>query len=292
MSAENSYKETTGFIRQFANTCVSVLKIFIRSKFSNRITSENGQTCIVLGNGPSLKTSFAKHPDSFLEHSLFCVNSFSLSDEYLKFKPQFYVILDYSFWKSDGEIIHETLNAIKAKTNWPLKLFIPQMAAGSERFKELTKANPNIQLSYFNYTVFKGFQGIAHWFFSKNLAMPQSQNVLVATIFLAINSGFKHIYVVGADHTWHEHLHLDDSNTLNVKQIHFYENEEKVIYTPFKKGVHVKETFKVHEIFATWAKTFYGYIALQNYAHYKKCNIYNASEITFVDAFERKKTLK
>lgn len=292
MSAENSYKETSGFIRQFSNTCVSILKVFVRSKFSNRIASDNGQTCIVLGNGPSLKTSFSKHPDFFQKHSLFCVNSFSLSEEYEKFKPQFYVILDYSFWKSDGEIVLETLNAIRTKTSWPLKLFIPQMAAGNDRFKELTKTNPNIELCFFNYTVFKGFQGIAHWFFSKNLAMPQSQNVLVATIFLAINSGFKNIYVVGADHTWHEHLHLDDSNILNVKQIHFYENEEKVTYTPFKKGIHVNETFKVHEIFATWAKTFYGYIALQNYAQYKNCKIYNASEITFVDAFERKKISK
>lgn len=289
MSAENSYKETTGFISQFVNTCISILKILIRSKFSNSIVSENKQTCIVLGNGPSLKTSFSKHSDFFNKHSLFCVNSFSLSDEYTLFKPQFYVILDYSFWKSDGAIVRETLDALKSKTTWPIKLYVPQMAANSVRFMELTKANSNIQLQYFNYTVFKGFPGVAHWFYNKNLAMPQSQNVLVSAIFLAINNGFKEIFVVGADHTWHEHLHLDDKNILNVKQIHFYEKEERVTFTPFNKGIHIKDTFKVHEIFATWAKTFYGYIALQNYANYKNCKIYNASEVTFVDAFERKK---
>lgn len=289
MSAENSYKETSGFISQFVNTCVSILKILIRSKFSNSIVQSNERTCIVLGNGPSLKTSLTHHKDFLKKHALFCVNSFSLSEEYTELKPQYYVILDYSFWKSDGEIIKDTLEAIKAKTTWPIKLLLPEMASGSKRFEELAKMNPNIQLHYFNYTVFKGFQSVAHWFYNKNMAMPQSQNVLVATIFLSINSGFKEIFVVGADHTWHEHLHLDEKNILNIKQIHFYENEERVAYTPFRKGIHLNETFKVHEIFATWAKTFYGYIALQNYAKDKNCKIYNASEVTFVDAFERKK---
>ena len=119
--------------------------------------------------------------------------------------------------------------------------------------------------------------------------MPQSQNVLVASTFLAINTGFKEINIVGADHTWHEHLHVDENNVLTNKQFHFYDNEEKITYVPFKKGMHLSETFKVHEIFATWSKTFYGYFVLQNYANSRNCKIYNASEITFIDAFERKK---
>lgn len=289
MSIEKSFKETSGFISQLANTCISILKILIQSKFSNNLSSENGKTCIVLGNGPSLKTSLSKHKDFLKKHALFCVNSFSLSDEYIELKPQHYVILDHSFWKSDGKIIIDTLDALKTKTTWSIKLFVPQMASESKRFEELSKANPNIQLQYFNYTVFKGFPEIAHWFYSKNLAMPQSQNVLVATIFLAMNSNFKEIFVVGADHTWHENLHLDENNLLSLRHIHFYDDVEKTTYVPFKKGIHSTETFKVHEIFATWEKVFYGYIALENYSKYKNCKIYNASEITFVDAFERKK---
>ncbi|MGZ4075850.1 MAG: hypothetical protein ACXVDZ_20035, partial [Bacteroidia bacterium] len=92
---------------------------------------------------------------------------------------------------------------------------------------------------------------------------------------------------VGADHTWHENMHLDEKNVLNLKHIHFYDNEQKTTHIPFKKGEHLEETFKVHEIFATWAKTFYGYIALENYSKYKNCKILNASEVTFIDAFER-----
>jgi hypothetical protein len=119
--------------------------------------------------------------------------------------------------------------------------------------------------------------------------MPQSQNVMVASIFLSLNIGFKNTYIVGADHSWHQTLHLDDTNILCIKDTHFYEDEEKVKYRPFNKGTHLKETFKLHEIFTAWAKVFYGYIALEEYSKYKNCKIYNASEVTFIDAFERKK---
>ncbi|MGZ4035630.1 MAG: hypothetical protein ACXVDT_14145 [Bacteroidia bacterium] len=252
-----------------------------------RFPVADAESCIVLGNGPSLKTSLTKHADLFKQQALFCVNSFSLSDEYTLLQPKYYVILDYSFWMSDGKVILDTVEAMKTKTNWKIKLFIPKMASKSKRFKELCEANKNIELIYFNYTVFKGFPSAAHWFYNKNLAMPQSQNVLVAAIFLAINSNFKRIIVVGADHTWHENMHLDEKNVLNLKHIHFYDNEQKTTHIPFKKGEHLEETFKVHEIFATWAKTFYGYIALENYSKYKNCKILNASEVTFIDAFER-----
>jgi hypothetical protein len=289
MSVEKSYKEASGFLNQFTNTCISILKVLLRSKFFLKLPEADQKSCVILGNGPSLKTSINNHETFLKSHSLFCVNSFAMSEAYTEFKPQQYVILDNSFWESDGKIILDTLDALNTKTTWPLKLYLPSIAAGSSKFNTLAKKNPNIQIHYYNYTVFKGFTGISNWFFSKNLGMPQSQNVLVASIFIAINSGFKEIFLVGADHTWHENLHVDEKNVLCLKDVHFYDNEIKTNYVPFKKGMDLKETFKVHEIFATWSKTFYGYIILEKYAAYKKCKIYNTSEVTFIDAFERKK---
>ena len=289
MSAETTYKKTGSFFGQCFSTAASLLKVLFRSRLGVRLPIATGESCIVLGNGPSLKSSLAKHPETFKKHALFCVNSFSVTEEYTLYQPQYYVILDYGFWMSDGKIILDTVEALRTKTTWKMHLFIPRMASKSKRFKELCKTNKNIQLHYFNYTVFNGFSSVGNWLYSKNLAMPQSQNVLVAAIFLAINSSFKKVIVVGADHTWHENMHLDDNNMLSLKHVHFYDNEEKVTHIPFKKGIHLEETFKVHEIFATWAKTFYGYIALEKYARYKNCKIENASEVTFIDASERKK---
>ena len=288
MSAEQSYKRISGFLSEFGDSCISIIKVVIRSKILPRLPKAADSTCVILGNGPSLKKSLSDHKNFLFKKSLICVNAFSVSDQYDEFKPQYYVILDNSFWDSNGKVILDTVAALKEKTTWPVKLYLPIKASKYKRFEELAAANSNIKLHYYNYTVFKGFAGISHWFYTKNLAMPQSQNVLVASIFIAINSGFKEILIVGADHTWHENMHVNENNVLCLKDVHFYDNELKTTYIPFKKGMDLKETFKVHEIFATWAKTFYGYIALEKYSNYKKCKIYNASEVSFIDAFERK----
>ncbi|MCX6296428.1 MAG: DUF115 domain-containing protein [Bacteroidetes bacterium] len=271
------------------DTFLSIIKIFIRSKFNLKLPETENNSCIVLGNGPSLKDSLLKHNTFFKLHELVCVNSFATTSEFSELKPQYYVILDDSFWKSDGEIVVETIEALRSKTNWNLNLFIPQIASRSDRYTNLCKQNSNIKLHYYNYTVFNGSETIANWFYKKNLAMPQSQNVLVASIFLSINLGFKEIYLVGADHSWHQNLHVDENNVVCVKDVHFFENEENVKYRPFKKGIHIDETFKMYEILTAWSKAFYGYIALNKYAAHQNCKIYNSSELSFIDAFERKK---
>lgn len=289
MSIEKTYLNFSNFFNQCINTVVSIMKIIVRSKFGIRLPTTKNESCIILGNGPSLKTSLSKHPEAFLKQPLVCVNGFSLTEEYSTLKPQYYVILDNSFWISESKFVLDTIETLKTKTTWKVQLLIPQIASKSQRFTELCEVNKNIELIYFNYTVFKGFSSIGNFLYNKNLAMPQSQNVLVAAIFLSINIGFKKIIIVGADHTWHQNLHLDETNMLHIKDVHFYENEEKVTYTPFKIAIDQPETHKVHEIFATWAKAFYGYIALEKYANYKNSKIYNASEVSFIDAFERLK---
>jgi hypothetical protein len=155
MSVEKSYKEASGFLNQFTNTCISILKVLLRSKFFLKLPEADQKSCVILGNGPSLKTSINNHETFLKSHSLFCVNSFAMSEAYTEFKPQQYVILDNSFWESDGKIILDTLEALNTKTRWPLKLYLPSMAAGSSKFNTLGKTNPNIQIHYYNYTVFR-----------------------------------------------------------------------------------------------------------------------------------------
>ena len=270
------------------NTFISLVKVLLLSKFRTKLPQATENTCIVLGNGPSLNDSLQKHPDFFKKHPLICVNSFSVTELYTQLQPTYYVILDPGFWLSNNDLINNTIDCIKKKTTWPVHLLVPPQAAKSELFAQLENQNPNIKINYFNYTVFKGFNAIAYYFYKRNLAILQSQNVLVASLFLAVNIGFKNIYLFGADHTWHQTLHVNDENVLCVKHVHFYESEEKINYTPFYKGLHKKdETFKMHEILITLGKTFYGYIAINEYAKHQNCIIYNTSEISFIDAFER-----
>lgn len=288
MSVEKTYKGITGFVNQSVNTALSVLKILFQSRFGVQMPKAEGERCIVLANGPSLKTSLEKHPEFFKKHSLICVNTFSVTKEYTELKPRYYVILDPFFWKGSTEVIQNTLIGIREKTNWPMYLLIPQHSVKSGVFNDLPKTNPNIQLVVFNYTVFKGFQSAAHYFYRKNLAMPQSPNVTIASLFLSANIGYKEIYLVGADHTWHENMHMSEDNVLHTKVNHFYENVTEVKFVPFlKEGDPAKGTQKAHEFFDMWSRTFYGYILVNRYASSQNCSIYNASETSFIDAFNR-----
>ncbi len=119
--------------------------------------------------------------------------------------------------------------------------------------------------------------------------MPQSQNVLVASLFAGINIGFKTIHIVGADHTWHENLHVNEYNQLCIKDEHFYDNGTAISYRPFYTNAKRTSTFTMYEIFTTLAKAFLGYTMIKKYADHRGTTIYNASEISFIDAFERKK---
>lgn len=290
MSLETIYKKISTGLTNFTDTCISLLKILFQSKFSAALPRSEKNSCIILGNGPSLNTSLARHYEFFKQHSLVCVNHFALSKEYTSLKPSYYVLLDPVMWLNNADdAAKRTFDAIIENTTWELKILIPQKVRGSEFLKRVTDANPHIKVHYFNYTVFKGFRYFAHALFRRNLAMPQSQNVLVASIFLCINMHFKKIILVGADHTWHENLHVNEQNQLCMKDVHFYENESSVSYRLFYKDATRQEIFRMHEIMLTLGKVFYGYQVLKDYADQRGAVIYNASEVTFIDAFERKK---
>jgi len=257
------------------------------SKFGVKMPKADKETCIVLGNGPSLKTSLTNHFNTIEKHSLVCVNSFSITEEYAQLKPLYYIMLDDGFWKGNSEYILNTFDALANKTSWKMHLLVPQKAKKSNRFNELIVKNKNIELIYFNYTVFKGIESLSHFFYSQNLAMPQSQNVLVASIFLSINIGFKKIILLGADHSWHENVHVNNDNIVCIKDVHFYDNIEQIKYHPIKKGAYSNETFKFHELLNAWSKAFYGYWILNKYAIKKDCIIENASPVSYIDAFKR-----
>lgn len=282
---EKTYKNIVLFTTKFINTLVSILKVLVISKCKTILPHPNQQSCIVLGNGPSLNESFQKHPDFFQKHSLVCVNGFSITKEFTDLKPSYYVMLDPGFWGNNREDVKQIIAAIITKTTWRLTILMPHQAKKSILIQQIELLNANITISYFNYTVFKGFTTIAHLLYKRNLAMPQSHNVLVASLFLCINMHFKNIYLFGADHTWHQNLYINEMSQLCIKDIHFYENEEKINYRLFYK--HQKTIFKMHEIFSVWSKVFYGYELIRKYANSCDTKIYNASNITFIDAFER-----
>ncbi len=279
--------ESGSFLKKCFDTFVSFGKVILKSKPGQKLPVAGSEKCLVLGNGPSLKQSLADHPEFFKGNDLLCVNSFSVTDEYTLLKPAYYVMLDPGLWLGAHAVAIKTFEDLRTKTSWPLTLFIPVTARNQPAFAELKKANPTITIVFFNYTPYRGFKKIGHWLFRKNLAMPQSQNVLVAALFIAVNMKFPEVYVFGADHTWHQNLHINENNMLCLKDVHFYEQEEKISYRPFYRDPTNTATFTMYEILVTFSKVFLGYFVLNEYAKSRNCTIYNASTVSFIDALKR-----
>jgi hypothetical protein len=116
--------------------------------------------------------------------------------------------------------------------------------------------------------------------------MPQSQNILAASLYLAITRRFKEVYLFGADHSWHEEIRMSDTNELLMKQEHFYDKPGDIAHIPVYDVVK-KETSRMSAQFASLSKAFYSYEVLRDYAASLNVQVLNASAKSYVDAFKR-----
>ncbi|MCX7986409.1 MAG: hypothetical protein N2662_05675 [Bacteroidales bacterium] len=264
--------------------------IFFSRWFIRFKKHEESDEVIVLGNGPSLSVNLERDIDILKQKPVLCVNGFALSDAFEQLKPSYYVLADAAFWSENlrtktQNFVDNTLEALAKKTNWNMTLFIP--VEGYKVFKKKRQnllSHPFISIQVYNSTVVKGFSGLVHLLLKYNLGILSRQNVLIPSLILAINLGFKRIILLGADHSWHRNLFLTDENVLCLKDDHFYDESSPPI--PVMLG---NRPSRIHEQFESIAKALRTYWEIAHYARSQMVDIYNASEISYVDAFQRKR---
>lgn len=265
------------FFQNAVDSLVSLLKVLVFSKFSTKIPKATQEKCSILGNGPSLNITLEKDLDFLKKTEKICINLFAVTDSYMALKPQNYLLLDEAFVNPTHETAQKAIIAIGEKTSWKINLFVPKKFLKAEVFKRNILSNPNINVVPFNYTIVKGFDWLVHGLFRNNLGMPQCQNVLVGTLFYAINMGFKEVYLFGADHSWHENIKLDENNNLFAVDTHFYGEKN---YTKLQPSYMSRMLLSLH-------KAFYGYEVLAKYAQKQQVKIFNASAKSYIDVFEK-----
>jgi hypothetical protein len=275
------------FLKNIYESVLACLKIIILSKFNNQLSLPKGESCIILGNGPSLKNVLLENKTILLSTPLVAVNNFATSSEFQELKPAYYVMLDpgYFLYKLRPDVM-ATFNELKNNTHWEMILFIPYLYRKDPDVQYMKKTNAGVKIGFFNYTIAKGFHFFAFRLFKKNLAMPQFFNVLGASIFLAVNIGYKKIWITGADHSWVEQIHVTKDNLLCRKDVHFYDKAEPS-YTPVIDPVSGKN-HTVGVFFEAMFKTFDSYYILNKYAVYRQVHIYNTTQNSFIDAFDKK----
>ena len=280
------------FIENTVHSLLSILKILVFSKIGASYKKvKGGDSCIVLGNGPSLNKDIAEHPDFFEQHDLFAVNHFASSDYYRQFKPAYYVLNAPEMWepKANEKYVKmgETLfNQLAQKTAWPLELFINSDAAKYSKWKQILANNEQIRVHYFNAAPIEGFRVFEHLCYRKNLGMPRPHNVLIPSLIIALNLQFKNLFIAGADHNWMKDMMVDENNRVYLTQKHFYDEKTAQKNTMHKRGTGVR---RMHEVLQKFAHSFESYFKIKAYADKLGVPVINLTEGSFIDAFERRK---
>lgn len=283
------------YLNELFKTAISLVRVVMRSRYRvsmPQVTQAN-MPCMVFGNGPSLDGDICDKIDLIQGLDTFCVGRFAESDLYKTVRPKYYVFADPGFWSPDApdQIIlmrKSLLDRMISDTSWPLLVCAPFEA--KEFLNEIFSNSPNISLFFYNNVPLYGAKRVLNVLYDHNLGIPHVQNVLVATLFLALRMRYTKIVMFGADHSWHETLALDDANRVCLRDRHFYDKD--VGMRPFTLDGSDEKIFTMDTLFHTLGAMFEGYWNIAEYAERQSAQIINASSVTYIDAFKRKNISK
>ena len=266
-------------------TLGGMMKILLMSRRSTvKPTAKSGEEIVVLGNGPSLNDTIAHHADFLACRRKIAVNFAANTPVFRELRPDYYVLADPHFFSDSDPNVDKLWNAFNA-IDWPMTLFVPATTRTNSRIRNIKAANSMVAVAYYNMTPIEGFKWFRHAVYRAGLGMPRPRNVLIPSLMLAIASGFKSIYVAGADHSWMQTLSVDDENRVISIQPHFYkeaETERKRIDTEYMR-------YPLHQIVYSFYVAFKAYHTIREYADSVQARIWNITPKSFIDAFPRKK---
>lgn len=273
----------------FLQSCITILKICVLSKFFVRFPkTAKHPHAIILGNGPSLEQSI-RSLSHIGNYDLFAVNYFAQSELFQQLKPQSYVILAPEIWQENPmESVVNNRNdlfAKIAKVDWDMYFYIPFFAKKSSFWKPLFCNHQHIKIIYFNPTPIEGLRWVNHILYKKNLGMPRPHNVLTPCLMFTIAQKYENVYLLGADHSWLQHIWVSPHNEVLLTQKHFYDaaTAKPLPMQNYKEN----KTRALHEVLHKFMLAFGSYFSIKTYAQSQGVRIINATPDSYIDAFER-----
>ena len=297
-SIKSSIKKSIIVLKQLMLDSFGIFKALVKYDFFNddfrSMKKVRPEEFVVIGNGPSLRETLKESIGFFNGKKIACVNEFALSEYFDVVKPDYCIFLDPGLWVRNNSEKQRGLNeknfkAFKEKVVWPITIIMPLAAKKWNWFMDLPMLNKNVKICCVNTTVVNNCsRRVRNFLYKRDLAMPRPQTVLVGALFLALNLGYRKIFIVGADSSWHENFFLGEDNIVYSKNEHFY-HEKNLSYSPMLLSPEETENVKMHVFFNALSQAFEGYQHVEEYASSIGAKIYNASKKTYIDAFERYK---
>ncbi len=161
-----------------------------------------------------------------------------------------------------------------SKVDWPMILYIPySKSVVKEASNRLN--NPNISILPFNATRIIGLNAFRNFMYKQNLGLPSSKNVLLPSILLMLNKGYKKVYLYGAEFSWTKTYSVElESGNIYSDDTHFYDKTR----IPLKKGGF---KFDLSCMVESLSATEY----LEDYSNSINANIVNRTVGSYIDAF-------
>jgi hypothetical protein len=277
--AKKIYECTTLLMKTLVSLCSVLLfsKYNVKKVFKNIQESIQNEPLYILGNGNSLNSFLESGKD--IPENLMVVNHFASSPFFRQVKPRNYIIVDNNLCIApetpEGTVARDNLINSFLRVDWEMNLYMPTDSS-VELLCDLKK-NENLNIVQFNRTPVDGFYCICDWLYDMRLGMPIPQNVTNAAIFCGIASGYKTIYLYGAEHSWTKSFEVDPvTHQVYMNDGHFYQNDnkryiEKGVYKEWLKAIYL--ALKSHE-------------ELRRYADKRGVKVINRTPQSFVDAYD------
>lgn len=222
----------------------------------------DGESCFIIGNGPSLK---AEDLNKIKNHVSFSANRINLILEETEWEPHYYTFIDSLMANNFFKEVYEM----------PKKqMFVVVTDAGYNALKRHFAKECIFLRSYHE----KDKNGLPK--FSDDLAkkMHTYGTVIYANIQLAVYMGFKNIYLIGVDNNYAVNKQKDGIIEINKELIgkdHFKES----YYNQMGKNAKSSPN-------DTYAMT-QAYLAAKKYCDQRGVNIYNATRGGKLEVFPR-----
>lgn len=257
-----------------------------------RLDNKKGKL-VIIGNGPSLNKSIELYGDILQRTDCLMVNHSAATDVFDFICPKYYLLVDPAWGDPDNsthrDAIRKTIEAIIKKTTWSMTIILPLKAKNGYATNCFAQ-NPNLRMLFYEdgNKIPKNVSLMEAW--DQNLISPPGQTVLNTAVWLGIYWGYRETYLIGADTSFVADLHVDqESNIVYSIDTHFYSSKEVALDDFDIKNNRRTFGTKLHEEYFSAGIALKDYWDMKAYADWKGVKVYNASEYSWIDAFERKK---
>lgn len=226
-------------------------------------------------NGPSLNDTvhyIYRNPGKIMMVNLALCH---IQDMRISIKPDYYCFVDPAFGDMNhpaGIKLHDTL----AKYGEILDIYTTKSILKSLK---INNQNLIIHEIYSNKCPEYRGKGVCY-LLKRNMASPDFQGVIVAALYVAIQLGYKKIYLYGADHNGMKKMKVNGENHITGGGGHFYEKENdsyKISMGEYNMKKEFEACFRLYN-------ALYG---IKKYADDLNISIVNLSPESWLDCFDK-----